>query len=231
MLNYFIWKGLNSLEQGIHCSNPASTIPSKNTEKIIIPGKSGFMTIDNNSHHYITKTLECRLIDRSRMDTIIEWLSGSGKIIFSDEPDRYYNALINRAVPIQYLLDRYRAFVLNFDAQPFKYNVSEQNDRLEIEKSPLKFNGKGSAESEPVITVYGSGNISLNINGEIISLSKVSGHVTINSEIMDAYKGNENMNPNMSGKFPTLLSNGQENIIIYTGNVSKIEIIPNWRWL
>ena len=231
MLNYFIWKGINSLEQGIYCSNPDITISQKNMEKIIIPGRSGFMTIDNDSHRFVTKTLECRLVDKSRMESIIGWLEGSGKIIFSDEPDKYYKAVINRAVPIKYLLDRYRAFVLSFDCQPFKYNVSAQNDKLEINTNLFKFYGKGTIESEPVITVYGDGNISLSVNGKNITLSAVSGNVTINSEIMDAYKGSLNMNNNMSGDFPALLSGGEENIISYAGNVSKLEVIPNWRWV
>ena len=231
MLNYFIWNGVNSRELSILCSNPDAVIPRRDMDRVIIPGRSGFMSIDNGAYGLVTKTLECRLFDNRRMESIAKWLDGSGKVIFSDEPDRYYKAVINKAIPIQYMLKRYRAFMLSFDCQPFKYNVSEQNDTLEFTSGILRFRGKGTVDSEPVITVYGNGNITLNVNGKSVGLAGVVGSITLNSEIMECHKDGVNMNNKMTGDFPSLSSDGVENAVSFTGNVSRVEIRPNWRWL
>ena len=231
MFNYFIWNGVNSLDERILCSNPDVTIPQRDAEKLTIPGRSGFLTVDNEAYQPIVKTLECRLTDNSRIDNIAKWLDGGGKIIFSAEPDKYYRAVVNRAIPIRYMLERYRAFAISFDCQPFKYSVNYENDFLSLTQSNFTFYGKGTFQAEPIITVYGSGNISLNINGKVINLTGVSGKITINSEIMDAYRDNMNQNMNMVGDFPLLNANNEVNNIAWAGNVSKVEIIPNWRWL
>jgi len=229
--NYFIWNDINSLSQDIYCSNPKITIPKRDYEKVVIPGRSGFYAVDNGSYSTVVKSLECRLRDNTRIESIALWLNGSGKVIFSDEAQFYYKGVINQALPIERLLERYRAFMLTFDCQPFKYKVSEQNDKLTITKSPFNFLGQGTFWAAPVITIYGSGNINITVNGELIQLTDVNGHITINSEVMDCYKDGVNANMQMVGEFPKLRENGQLNAISYTGNVSKIEVIPSWRWL
>lgn len=45
----------------------------------------------------------------------------------------------------------------------------------------------------------------------------------------NAYNGSTLLNNKMSGEFPVLELG--ENNISWVGNVSKLEIQPNWRWL
>ena len=46
---------------------------------------------------------------------------------------------------------------------------------------------------------------------------------------MEAYKGVTSMNGCMGGDFPTLLPG--QNAISWTGNVTKVVVQPNWRYL
>ena len=87
----------------------------------------------------------------------------------------------------------------------------------------------GSVYSEPVITVYGTGDITLMVGTTIVELEGISGSVTLDSELQEAYSGATGMNSAMSGEFP-LLKPGM-NAISWTGEVSKVEIQPRWRYL
>ena len=57
--------------------------------------------------------------------------------------------------------------------------------------------------------------------------------VVIDSELEEAYfiEGGVllNANNNMAGVFPIL--DVGNNIVTFNGGVTKLEIIPNWRWL
>ena len=78
--------------------------------------------------------------------------------------------------------------------------------------------------------MYGSGTLSININGTDYSCRNVSDYVTINSPMQMVYRNGVNMNSQyLARKFPTLLIG--ENNIYLSSNVTKVEIKPNWRWL
>ena len=50
---------------------------------------------------------------------------------------------------------------------------------------------------------------------------------TLDTSLMEAYSGVASMNNCMSGDFP-LLEPGQ-NAVSWSGSVTKVEIVPNWR--
>ena len=83
--------------------------------------------------------------------------------------------------------------------------------------------------SEPVITVYGTGDITLMVGTTIVELEGITGSITLDSELQEAYSGTTGMNSAMSGEFP-LLKPGM-NAISWSGEVSKVEIQPRWRYL
>ena len=88
---------------------------------------------------------------------------------------------------------------------------------------------RDSVYSEPVITVYGTGDITLMVGTVIVELEGITGSITLDSELQESYTGTTSMNSAMSGEFP-LLKPGM-NAISWTGEVSKVEIQPRWRYL
>ena len=233
---FFIFNNKHSREYGILVEKmPIITRATKRTDTMVIPGRSGNLHIDQLAYENISKTIECAVFNRRWLDEICSWLQGSGDVIFSNERDKKYRAYIHNEIPFKQVFKNVSLnpmrFTVRFDCQPFKYSVNAENDFMSIIQNNFEFFGKGTFSAEPIITVYGSGNITLTVNGKAIVLTSVSGHITINSEIMDAYRDNANMNMNMQGDFPLLNADNGSNTIAWTGNVSKIEIIPNWRWL
>ena len=87
----------------------------------------------------------------------------------------------------------------------------------------------GSVYSEPILTVTGSGNITLMVGMAIVELENISGSIVIDSVLQEAYQGTTLMNDHMNGEFPVLKPGA--NAISWTGTVTKVVVRPNWRSL
>ena len=87
----------------------------------------------------------------------------------------------------------------------------------------------GSVYSEPLMTVYGSGDITLMVGMTVIELTGVSGSIVLDSVLKEAYKDTTLMNERMTGDFPVL--NPGMNAISWSGTVTRVVIQPNWRYL
>ena len=118
-------------------------------------------------------------------------------------------------------------FAVNFRCYPFFYaeNVSD----ITITTSGTTVTNPGSVYSEPVITVTGSGDITLMVGTTIVELTDVSGSIIIDSVLQEAYKGTTLMNDHMSGDFPVLKPG--LNGISWMGTISQVVLRPNWRYL
>ena len=71
--------------------------------------------------------------------------------------------------------------------------------------------------------------ITLYVNNKSIYLKEITDKIIIDSEMKNAYNNSVSLNYKMSGDFPAL-SLGENNIS-WIGDVIKLEIQPNWRWL
>ena len=80
------------------------------------------------------------------------------------------------------------------------------------------------------MTIYGSGPVTLFINGlEVCRILNVDEFITLDSDEFEAYKGNVLQNRNMIGEFPKLKPG--ENTITFTGNVTKVNTLVRSRWV
>jgi phage-related protein len=62
-----------------------------------------------------------------------------------------------------------------------------------------------------------------------VCILNIADYITLDSEELDATKGNLLANRNMTGEFPTLRPG--INTISFTGNVTKIETFVRSRWI
>lgn len=232
---FFIFKGVNSLDMGvIVTSMPNAVRAKKRVDTVTVPGRNGVLHVDDNSYENYTKTVECAIINRKRIDDITAWLTGEGEAIFSTEPDKVYRVRIDNQISIGQMLNVFQKFQVNFDVYPFKYSVNAYDDTVVLtDKKPLY--NRGTIYSEPKLTVFGTGNITLVVNGMDYGLANVAEYVTIDSEMMEVYK--DNMSKNMDytppdGNSPIFpVFHVGKNTIDWTGTVEKLEILPRWRWL
>ena len=226
MLPYFIFKDIDSSDYLIVNKLPPIIKAKKNVEMIEIDGRDGFLTSDLGNYKSIIKPVECTIIDSTDIDFLCDWLDGTGEVIFSNEPDKKYKAVIINQIPFERVFAKCHTFLIQFEAQPHKYSLS--NSIITLEVAGTIYNS-GSAIALPTIKLFGTGSLTLTINGNIVNLTNVVDYVTINSDLMDCYKDALLKNNDMNGEFP-ILQKGN-NYISWTGTVSKVEITPNFRYL
>ena len=232
----FNFAGKNSYDDfGILISQrPNIPSPKRRVNTINIPGRDSNLRFDEKTYDDITLTVECSVKDREniadKIDDIKVWLFGAGEsdLIFSFQDDKKYTAQVVNAIDFKQVYKYFSEFPIIFNCRPFKYAV--ENNIVNIIETGTTINNLGTIESEPVINIYGSGDIVFKINGQQISLKSVSEKIIVDSVIQDCYDdAGDNLNGNMSGEF--LKMKPGENIIEWSGNVTKVELLPNWRWL
>ena len=233
MNDWFMWNGTRCTAFGIYVTEqPPITIPKERSKQTTIPGRPGTLTTleGNDVYDELTLTATCVLRDPARIPEIAAWLKGAGAVTFANRPGGFYHASIANQIPFEKILrgNPHCSFAVNFRCSPPFWYLSDVED-TEITTSSYVLVNPGSVYSEPVMTVYGSGDISLIVNGQIIELEGVDGEITLNSVIQEAYKGEVLLNEKMSGDFPVLKPGN--NLVSWTGNVSRLVIQGNWRFL
>ena len=229
MFPSFIYNNKDSYEDfGIIINvKPPSVVPENNIDEYELPGRDGNLTIDYKTRKSYILPLECTIMDKSRIEEVKTWLMNTASdLIFSWDPDYKYQARIINKIDISQSLKTFGEFPLMFKVQPYKLSIGEE--LITLENAGTIYNGTGNT-SLPIIEVFGTGAITLTINGLSVILTNVVDYVTINSDLQDAYKDTLLKNNNMSGEFPTLEVGN--NTISWTGTVTKVEITPNWRWI
>lgn len=205
---------------------PERISPKRRDESIVISGRHGTLTATDGTFETYILQAEFVLKDISKIDKICSHFKGEGDLIFSNNLDRKFKAKVNNQIEISRIIRDLKRFVVEFEVQPFMYEVSPAILTLTEPTSILNI---GTFESEPIITVYGQGDITLIINNLNIILNAVEEKITINSEILNAYNETLSLNNKMSGDFP--IFNTGESTISWMGSVTRLEIKPNWRWL
>ncbi|MDP4158378.1 MAG: phage tail family protein [Bacillota bacterium] len=204
--------------------------PARNVQYFEVEGRSGSLRVDDETYKDIIIPLSCGFKDddvATKADMIKSWLdSGEGKLIFSNQVDRYYIAHVVEQIDITQEWKVFGQFSINFRCKPFKYAV---NNDLVTMTAPGTIINQGTQASLPVIKIYGTGTINLYINSETIRLSNIADYIVIDSVLMDAYRDTQLMNANMLGDFPKLETG--VNDLSWDGTVTKVEITPNWMWL
>ncbi len=231
MNDWFEWNGRRCTEYGIHVTEqPPITIPSERATFTNVPGQSGSLTTLEGDDVYddLLLTVSCFIADPARIPAIAAWLRGSGTVTFANRQGGFYHARIVNQIPFEKILrgNPHRAFAVNFRCKPFWYQAGVQP--ITLTTSGTFITNPGSVFSEPVITVYGSGEVTLMVGMTITEL-EITDNITLDTPLMEAYSGSTSMNSRMSGDFPTLLPG--QNAVSWTGNVSRVVIQPNWRYL
>ena len=231
MMDWFEWNGVRCTQYGIHVlEQPPVTIPSERVTFTDVPGRSGSLTQMEGDDVYddMVLTATCLITDPSRIPEIAAWLRGSGTVTFANRQGGFYHARVINQIPFEKILrgNPHRSFAINFRCKPFWY-LSDV-EPITLTTSGTFITNPGGVASEPVITVYGYGEITLMVGMTITGL-EIADKITLDTPLMEAYVGATSMNSCMSGDFP-LLEVGDNEIVLGT-NVTKVIITPNFRYL
>lgn len=215
-------KGIFDLieNKGVLIDIPNIPLSQRRFETKEIDGKNGTYTIDKKTYKDRYVTLKTTFQEKP----ILDIFDGTGGRLHINNEDAFYKVKFVENVDEN---DEEWKYDIDFTMllEPFKYLREE---KIIIDEPTVLFNPT-NLENELYIKIYGDGDITLKINNETIALYNIESYIELDSEIQECYKGNERKNRLMEGDFPVF--NVGENTISWTGNVSKIEIIPRWRCL
>ena len=213
---------------------PPISKPKMRTQVDEIDGRAGDIVTKLGFSAY-DKTVEIGLYSNFDIDDVITYFNGSGKVVFSNEPDKYYNYQILDQIDYERLI-RFRTAKVKFHVQPFKYSAVEgvlkftsfTNDEIAVINN-------GNYISKPIITITGSGTINLSLNGNQIFVIDMGDNeqIVIDTNLMEAYNPTNQvlLNRSVTGNYDNFSLNVGKNLISWSGTISEIDIENYSRWI
>lgn len=213
-------------------SLPPITKPKMRTDSIEIDGRDGDIVTELGYSAY-DKTIKIGLFDKFRIDDIIAYFTSKGSIIFSNEPDKYYNFSMLDQIDFNKLI-RFKTADVNFHIQPYKYSVTQGEKVITPDSNSFTINNSGNTVALPTVNIVGSGVINIYLNGLqifTVNMPVNQTNITIDAEAMEAYNNNGLQNRAVSGNYDNFKLITGINTISWTGNVTSVSISKYSRWI
>lgn len=219
------FKGKSTDEFGLITKDIGRRNKSKEQiERIPIPYRSGDLVIHSGSYESYSRQMVFTVMDNHLLPEIFEWLDGYGELRTDIDEGGFFLASVDEEVEQSPNGPALNDLSISFLVEPFFY-LNSGKRVIEL-KTPKTLLNAGTTESDPIITIYGSGDIKLNVNSQFVSLKGVENSITMDSKNKMCYRDTLNMGKKMIGKY--IRFNKGTNAISWTGNVTKVEIIPRW---
>ena len=234
---YIILNGVDSRTiKGLLISElPPISKPGIRVQQEEIDGRDGDLITPLGYAAY-DKVIKIGLTYDYVIDDIIEYFNGSGKVVFSNEPDKYYFYSIYNQIDFEKLI-RFKTAEVTLHIQPFKFSdtENEQTFNLSGTSSEVSIRNNGNIYSRPTITITGSGDIDFLLNGTqllTMDLGLNSQTIIINCTEMNAYNSQGVLlNRLVSGDYDNIKLKVGNNTLSFIGNVTKVIVDDYSRWI
>lgn len=237
-MHSFTYKGHNSRDYCKLFVSGGGTFgsPERDIESIPIPGRNGELTIDNGRYKNVTveysgwiaEDFEANILKARQL--LCYGNGGYYRLEDDYHPDEFRMARFVGPLEVQGIASSgdYLAAALSikFDCMPHRFLKSGEEVITLTAASGTNVINPTSMPALPLITVHGSGEGTIihNLSTEI-TVGNIDGSVTMDSEIMRAYKGNVPKDDTVSD---FLVFDRRTNYIQFSGGITSIEIIPRW---
>ena len=239
---YFILDGVNSEDYNLFIQRtPLIETPSRRVELKHAMGVHGGIPYDERAYDNTTMQLlmfidgNDKIKDREKVDSLLRNNGVFKAFIPYWDPDKVY--YIMNLEKTQYESPSWygekQTLQANFTVKPYKY-LRDAED-IVFTKSTTATNPFLDDVAQPLITIEGSGDVTLTVNGVDYLIQNVTGSITVDSERYSTCRRLpsgfvENQNSKYRQKKYPIFSPG-ENSISVSGNVTKVTVQPRWRSL
>ena len=207
---------------------PSIPKPTRNVEEKAVSGRNGVLIIDKgtyqNIHIMLIGHAECKRTE------LIDYFGLLGELKFETSPDRFWKYRVT-AIDVKEVLDDgvLLAFSVNMSLDPHKYLVSGKNKITGSNTLSLK-NGYNS-NAYPTLKLKGRGTVGVIKNGtQVLSIKDITDYVDIDCEADVIHRNSVNYDSKATGDTFYLDAN-KTTELKFTGTVSVVELIPNWKEL
>lgn len=236
-MNYIKLNGKRSTEiAGLLIQTlPPISKPLKRTNIEEIDGRDGDIITELGYSAY-DKEIEIGLYSDFDINKIISYFDSEGIVTFSNEPDKLYKYKIIEQIDFERLL-RFRKATVTFHVQPFKFSTLHEKQTFNVQNTQkIEIKNHGNIYSKPILKIYGSGTLNISLNEHqlfVITLGDDPTEITIDTEKMEAYHKHplQLRNRLVDGNYDNFRLQVGINKIVWTGNITKIEIDNYSRWI
>lgn len=231
---WFRFKGIDSRDMGVFFKQmPVRYIPGRNITRKHASGVDGLYAYGDGSYNDAKVQMELDIRDEEKLVDVLAWLSGSGELVFSDEPNLAYDASVEREFSRASIAPRMtgQRLTVMWVCKPFR--------RMLPAADPITLTAAGWIEnpgtiySQPKITIVGEGDFDVYINTQRMSFVDVVDGIVIDCEKMDAFNLEESLTTNdcAYGEFFRMQPgpNRIEWVLGDGGDIESITIEPRWR--
>ena len=245
---WFEFKGVKSSDMGVLLRQmPTRFLPGRNVTRKTAAGRDGSILTGESGLNDVSVRIECSVPDAARLPAVLGWLSGSGSLRFSDEPNLVYDASVEKEFSRVSIIPRCEGqrFTVVWTCAPLR-RLHTPAETMIFRENGTEFDALGTYFALPRLAIYGSGAFSVTIAGGGHSSSMFfsgvpSGGILVDSEKMDA------MTMDGTGLLNRcVLAESDDFFRIYpgtntitwitgdgdeAGSIVRIELSPGWRYL
>lgn len=232
-VEYFEYLGKKSSDFGLLIDADISfSSPQVKGEYIDISGADGELFVTDGKLSNVKKSFPV-FLENPRTQTVAtdlsNWLKSSltswNQLSFSGDPEYVYEAMFTEEYEVSANIESYGKTVLTFDVKPTKFLKSG----LTAITAPSNLTNPTQRDAKPIVSIKGTGNITLKIGAETLTLKSVDGGVVI-----DCLKQTVT---NLAGTAPAwdkvtsyplpVIKPGNQ-AVLTTGTITEIKITPRY---
>lgn len=230
----FTFNGVSSTTHGLRVtSDYIISSTGSDVETVAVPGRDGDLLISKNRLKSVTIELPCTVLSNRKLtdaeSEISNWLNVDGykDLTLSWDPDFIYRSAFIETFEVSSLMRQFGKVKLNFLAYPVKFY--KQGRTSQTLSNGATVNGLGNVNAKPIITLVGSGDCTLTINGRKTKLKAVQNRITLDMQANQVYSGNLQAWDKVvrSPQFHMPYLDAGRNLISWDGNFT-VTMTPNW---
>lgn len=202
--------------------------PKERVERVTIPGRPGDVTLreadeDEPVYEAYDRQMILTVPNEDDYKYLLNWLRGSGPVVFSNEPDREYTAEI---VSVQFLPlgNTLRRGTVTFHVQPYKAQTPREAV-ISVDDTKTVTN-PGDVKSKPLITLTGTGEASITVGLYTMTFDDLPGELVIDCDA-EVITTEDEWDGQWTGKY-IRIPKGEVEITV---DGCTAEILPRWRWV
>lgn len=230
----FTFNGVSSTTHGLRVtSDYVINSTGNDVETVSVPGRDGDLLISKNRLKSVTIELPCTVLSSRKLtdaeSDISNWLNVDGykDLTLSWDPDFIYRSAFIETFEIASLMRQFGKVKLNFLTYPVKFY--KQGRTTQTLSNGATVNGIGNVNAKPIITLVGSGDCTLTINGRKTKLRAVQNTITLDMQARQVFSGNLPAWDKVvrSPQFQMPYLDYGRNLISWDGDFT-VSMIPNW---
>lgn len=216
------------LEAGLSFSSPARDMEFEKIAGIDGEIAIGDQTLKNTKLSFPFRLRNMGETVEKRAEEISNWLKKDAlwhDLIFGGDPKHVYSAIYVDEYDIDRIVSTYGKVVLGFTVKPYKFLKSG----LTPLTSPATLNNPTTRDARPLITIKGTGNITLQIGAEKLTLKNVDGGIVIDSlkQVVTNLAGTRPAWDKVTSYPLPVIKPGKQTVLT-TGTVTSLTIVPRY---